>query len=415
MSETTKVVPGSAPAGDELRLPKPPGVIRAFWARHPRLADWLIAAVSLILTIPGAILASVLQPLSGFLTAVAIVLTLVTSAALLWRRRHPITVFCITFAPVVFVEPDLSSLIVGVSSLFAIYSVAVYRSNRAAMWLLAGAVIACTIVSFTWMLTGYHALGDAISMIVAGLVLLLIGALIGVNVGSRKRYVEALIERSKQLAEERDRKAKLAAVEERTRIAREMHDIVSHSLAVVVTLAEGAHATDSLDRARQANRAIADTARASLDQMRIMLGVLRDDGTDEPPLAPTLDTSPDELVETARAAGVPVTLTVSGTPHDGDMQRLAVRRIVQESLTNAMRYAPNATAVSVTIAYSSDTATVEVVNDGVHETRDSQGSGLGLQGLAERVAAVDGTFSAGPLDNNTWRVRATVPKEQHSA
>ena len=188
--------------------------------------------------------------------------------------------------------------------------------------------------------------------------------------------------RSKQLAEERDRKAKLAAVEERTRIAREMHDIVSHSLAVVVTLAEGAHATDSLDRARQANRAIADTARASLDQMRIMLGVLRDDGTDEPPLAPTLDTSPDELVETARAAGVPVTLTVSGTPHDGDMQRLAVRRIVQESLTNAMRYAPNATAVSVTIAYSSDTATVEVVNDGVHETRDSQGSGLGLQGLA---------------------------------
>ncbi|QTV80514.1 sensor histidine kinase [Microbacterium sp. NIBRBAC000506063] len=157
-----------------------------------------------------------------------------------------------------------------------------YRSSRAAMWTLAAAVGCAALTAFIWTRTGVTALNEGTVLVGSTTTLLLIGALIGVNVGGRKRYVEALIERSRQLAVERDQQAQLAAAAERTRIAREMHDIVSHSLAVVVALAEGAHAIDDPHRSKQANRAIADTAREALTQMRVMLGVLRTDAESEP-------------------------------------------------------------------------------------------------------------------------------------
>ena len=123
----------------------------------------------------------------------------------------------------------------------------------------------------------------------------LIGALIGANVGGRKRYVEALIERSRQLTIERDQQAQLATAAERTRIAREMHDIVSHSLTVIVALSEGAAATTETERARSAARTAADTARGALTEMRAMLGVLRTDDTGSAPLAPLTAPSPREV------------------------------------------------------------------------------------------------------------------------
>src|SRR5690606_15083342 len=121
-----------------------------------------------------------------------------------------------------------------------------------------------------------------------------------------------LIERSQQLAIERDQQAQIAAAEERTRIAREMHDIVSHSLAVVVALAEGATATEDQDRSRQATRAIADTSREALAQMRVMLGVLRSDAAPDEvtdgaagklslsEMRPLLTQSPADVVARAR-------------------------------------------------------------------------------------------------------------------
>ena len=168
---------------------------------------------------------------------------------------------------------------------------------------------------------------------------------------------------------------------------------------------------DDASSANQANRAIADTARDALDQMRVMLGVLREaPGTHEhSDRMPLLGSTPEDIIKTAVAAGVPVSYTVKGTPSGTDLQRLAVRRIVQEGLTNVMRYAPDATWVRVESDYAGDT--ISIGNDGVKAAAPSLGSGLGLQGLAERVAALGGEFEAGPTPAGHWRLSAQFPKQ----
>lgn len=296
--------------------------------------------------------------------------------------------------------------------LVALYSVAVHRSTRSAAWALAVAIGSASLALLALVGLRLSTLNDATSLLAGTTVLLLIGMLVGANVGGRKRYVEALIARFHSLEIERDQQAQIAAAAERTRIAREMHDIVSHSLAVVVTLAEGAHATDDAARAKQATRAIADTARDALAQMRVMLGVLHEPGTDaDPSLAPILAHSPASVVARAREAGLPVTLTVTGVPQGSDAQQLAVLRIVQEGLTNALRYAHLPTAVTVTTDYSGAEIAVTVVNDGAQTGAVSPGSGRGIHGLRERVQALGGELEAGPLGEAGWQLRARFPKE----
>ena len=415
MSPQVQVGLGNTAEAD-LRLPRPPGVIRRFWARHPVLADSLIVAVAVLLGIPSVAISATYAPRTAWEVVLCVLLMLATSAALLWRRRHPLAVFVISLAPLVMLHFDFATAAIGVAPLVALYSIAVYVSSRAAMWSLGAAVVGVSSVASFWWLVGEIAFEEAASTVVGLLMGLLIGALFGLNVGGRKRYVEELIERSRQLLIERDQQAQLAAAAERTRIAREMHDIVSHSLAVVVTLAEGAHATDDPQRSRQATRAIADTARDALQQMRVMLGVLRDDSESfaaEDLRKPLLELTPDEVVDNARAAGVPATLTVLGTPVGNDLQRLAVLRIVQEGLTNAMRYASQSSFVRARIDYSGSQITVSVHNDGVTDAAPaSRGSGVGLQGLAERVGALGGEFEAGPAGGGQWRVHAVIPKER---
>lgn len=414
MTSRAQIVLGDDIAEDDLRLPRPPGVVRAFWARHPLLADVLIGTMALLVALPTYVFIDNEAPPGGLPSLVGWAMVLVSVGSLLWRRRYPLIVFMIAFTPIVVLSPVYSAAITGVTPAIALYSVAVYRSNRAAMWLLAAAVVINALVANAWALFGTAPVNSVVSLVTGTAVILLIGALIGMNVGSRKRYVEALIERSRQLAIERDQQARLATAAERTRIAREMHDIVSHSLAVVVTLAEGAHATDDLQRSRQASRAIADTARDALSQMRVMLGVLRtepDAAGGDAPREPLLDLAPQDVVETARAAGVPATLKVTGVPGGDDMQRLAVLRIVQEGLTNAMRYAPDASFVHVETEYSGDRIRVSVENDGSAPSGRSRGAGVGLQGLKERTTGLGGEFAAGRVPPDIWRLTAEFPKE----
>lgn len=410
---------GQDPAEVDLRLPRPPGLLRRFWARHPRLTDALLVVVSLLMALSGtALSAPDVAPDGsnlGWLVA-GLLLSLLTAGSLMWRRRFPLSVFLITFVPIVLLEPSISTAVTGLAPVIALYSVAVYRSAQATLWALGAAVVCSAIVALVWAIPGATTVNQGVSLVGSMTTLLIIGALIGINVGNRKRYVEALIDRSRQLAVERDQQAKLAAAAERTRIAREMHDVVSHSLAVVVALAEGVVATDDKERARQASQAIADTAREALDQMRVMLGVLRTDPDAEAsdlaaPLGPLLALSPQDVVDTARAAGVPVTLTVTGTPAGSEAQRLAVLRIVQEGLTNAMRYAHDPGFVAVETDYSGGRIRVRVDNDGVRAGEPSRGAGLGLQGLTERVASLGGTLRAGPGASGTWRLLAEFPLE----
>lgn len=190
-----------------------------------------------------------------------------------------------------------------------------------------------------------------------------------------------------------------------------MHDIVSHSLTVIVALSEGAAATTDAERARSAATTTAATARAALGEMRSMLGVLRDD--DAPlPLAPVLPPTPRDTVAHAQRAGFPVSLTVTGnTEHTAAVEH-AVSRLVQEGVTNAMRHAPKATSMGVRVERSPEAVVVEVVNDGVGTgTRSPDSSGFGLRGLTERVAHVHGQIDYGCSEDGRWRLHAVIPGE----
>lgn len=396
-------------AEDELRLPRPPGVIRRFWGRHPFLTDILIAVGALLASLPALTARAPLQePVSGWSVAAGVAMTAAAGVALVWRRRWPATVFAVSLLPVVMVEPALAAVLNGPVSLIALYSVAVYRGVRAC-WIafgVAGTLI--MILGLVRILSEPAQLGSQVSLDVSAIVFLLLGALVGINVGNRRRYLDALIDRSRQLLVERDQQAQLAAAAERTRIAREMHDIVSHSLTVIVALAEGAGATADRERAAEAARAIAGSARGALSEMRVMLGVLRDENADAP-LAPLGDASVRDLVDGARTAGAPVTLSVTGAPEVAPAVRFAILRVVQEGLTNALRYARHPSYLRVAIAYADGGAVVSVENDGAVAGASSQGAGRGLQGLQERVSHVRGTMTAGMVAAGVWRIAAELP------
>ncbi|MFB7249635.1 sensor histidine kinase [Microbacterium sp. NPDC056234] len=411
-------IPAQDPAAEELRLPRPPGIIRRFWARHPLFADILIALVCLVMSITpavmyttdrvgsdGEMIASSPPPLWASITIS--VLVFAACALLLRRRRWPTTVLIASYVVAVVyllvLDPAGGPLL-----LVASYGIAVYRSSRAAWTAFGIGIGGLTLLAAALQLAGAITLQAAANAVLGQLTLALIGTLIGTNVGGRKRYVEAIIDRSRQLLNERDQQAQIAAAAERARIAREMHDVVSHSLTVIVALSEGAAATTDRDRARDAATAAAATARGALTEMRSMLGVLRD-GESDAPLAPTAPVDPRTTVTAAQRAGFPVTLSVSGDARVAEPVEFAIGRIVQEGITNAMRHAPQATAVSVRIDRANDPTVVEIVNDGASADATADSGGFGIRGLAERTAHLGGALDAGAARGGRWVLRATFP------
>ena len=200
--------------------------------------------------------------------------------------------------------------------------------------------------------------------------------------------------------------------EERLRLAQELHDVVAHSMSVIAVQAGmGAHIIDTKpDEARWALESIADTSRSTLQEMRRLLGVLRDeDGARAHAPAPGL-ADLGRLVDDVRGAGVPVSLAVEGTPdavpHGVE---LSVYRVVQEGLTNVIKHAGSAHA-SVTVRCRPDEVEVEVVDDGRGAAVAPNGSGgHGLVGMRERAALWGGTLDAGPRPGGGYRVRARLP------
>ncbi|WP_425842126.1 sensor histidine kinase [Microbacterium sp. PA5] len=398
------------PLEDDLRLPRPPGAIRRFWSRHPVLADVLLALLALLLTLTPA---STFRESGGSPHPAGlplVVLTVVACGLLLRRRQWPLTVFIASYVlagAFLFAPTPIGSVLL----LFTSYALAVYRSSRDA-WLGFGIGIgSLAALAGGLTLTGVIDLSVALNSVVSELMLSLVGTLIGVNVGGRKRYVEAIIDRSRQLLRERDQQGRIAAAAERARIAREMHDIVSHSLTVIVALTEGASATPDVDRARAATAQAAQTARSALREMRSMLGVLRDDSGGDAPLLPADEDLVASAVESARGAGFPVTLRTATTRTASRalpwQVRFAVGRVVQEGLTNAMRHAPAATSIDVSVTVRDRDVRAEVRNDGVVEAPTA--GGYGLRGLRERIALVGGTLTAGRVGAGTWQLIAEIP------
>ncbi|GII59680.1 ATPase [Planotetraspora thailandica] len=214
-------------------------------------------------------------------------------------------------------------------------------------------------------------------------------------------------------SEERTREqAREAVAAERLRIARELHDVVAHSLSIIAVNAGAARELSGLDpeRARDHMDAVAGTAREALAEMRHVLEALRDDGDDRLAPQPTLDRLP-ELVEQARAGGLPVRLVEQGErPALPAGLELAAFRIVQEALTNVLRHA-GAADTEVRVVYGGAELGLEVVNGPGAAQSPAAGGGHGLLGMRERARLYGGALHAGPITDGGYAVRIRLPVE----
>ena len=244
---------------------------------------------------------------------------------------------------------------------------------------------------------------------------------IGVALRSRREAADARVrEAEERAAAARDNVARVQA-EERLRIAQELHDVVAHSMSVIAVQAgAGAHVIDDRpDQARAALEAISATSRATLTELRRLLGVLREgDGSRAIAPAHRLADLP-ALVEDVRSTGVPVLLHVEGAAPDAVHPgvELSAYRVVQEALTNVIKHAGRPTRVEVTVRHEPGRLAIEVVDDGrglaaVSDGARADGTGHGLVGMRERVELWGGELAAGPAPGGGYRVRALLPYEE---
>jgi signal transduction histidine kinase len=235
--------------------------------------------------------------------------------------------------------------------------------------------------------------------------------LVGHIFHANARRTAELRERAERLEREHDAEARAAVAEERTRIAREMHDVVAHSLSVMVVQAEAAEEMIGIDpeRARKPLSAVQDTGRTALTELRRMLGALREVDAG-PDLAPQPGLAAlESLAQQVREAGLPVTLRVEGEPRAlSATTDLQAYRIVQEGLTNALRHAGPARA-EVLVRYGPEEVVLEVTDDGRGHDPDANGGGHGLVGMRERVAVCGGELTAGRRPEGGFGVTARLP------
>jgi signal transduction histidine kinase len=232
----------------------------------------------------------------------------------------------------------------------------------------------------------------------------------GVFVGRRSAHAREMTERARRLELEQQETAERAVAEERQRIARELHDVIAHSVSVM-TVQTGAVRRllrPDQEKERRALETVEATGREALTEMRRLVGLLRDQGAmPEFSPQPGLGTMPD-LLDTVRSAGLPVELAVEGTPYElPPGVDLAAYRVVQEALTNALKYGGTAHAW-VSLRWREDELELEVANDGKGDGAGS-GGGHGLAGMRERVSLYGGTVDSGPREGGGYIVRARLP------
>ena len=329
---------------------------------------------------------------------------------LLWRRRRPLAAFGV-IAVVFVVQWSLNAVLRADIALFiALYSLALHGRLKQLPWAcaaMAGAMVLVA-VRVSAAMSVWDALFFLLSTMTAALAL-------GLMVRIRRAQLAGLRERAARLEIERDQRSRLATATERTRVAREMHDIVGHNLSVIITLADaGAYASDlAPERGKEALQLIGDTGRQALGELRRVLGVLRE-AADGPSAGPELSPQPgiadiDALCAKVRAAGLEVVYRTSGDVDalDSGVQ-LTAYRIVQEALTNTLKHADADTRVHLAIIETDTRLTIRVQDTGPATPPGPHEEGHGLVGMRERAALYGGTVSAGPAGGGGWSVEAVL-------
>ncbi|UFU03985.1 sensor histidine kinase [Ruania suaedae] len=379
----------------------------------------LVLALAFIITISTLSIANLgSMQTTWFGSAVSVVTSIGMPLALAWRRTRPVpsavTVYAMALAHVV------SGVVLTASDVAifaALYSVTVYGPRWARRTALAGALLGSAIVAL-WFIY-YNGFTDPTGALFSGVTVFgLLSAVVlscwavGLVRRTRVQQRETLAERAARLEVERDQQAQIATQAERARIAREMHDIVAHSLSVVIAQADGGRYAAAQDpqAAGRALTTISETGRAALADMRKILGVLRSDQADGP-LAPQPESHDlDTLVAQVRDAGLAVSLVRMGEarwlpPGAG----LTVYRIVQESLTNILKHAGPDAHATVLVQWQPDALVLQIDDDGRGAAAFSDGAGHGLLGMRERAGMLGGTLGAGPRPGGGFRVRAELP------
>jgi signal transduction histidine kinase len=339
----------------------------------------------------------------------------VTSVAILFRRRFPWPVLALTFVVATISASVRAAQPAGFYLVMVVYSLVVVSSRRTA--LIVASVVSAGLIAAV--IAGGGGSSRVVPAVIGSVALIGLGWLAGENARATRvyaeRYQERAVERAATVEAERVEQVRRAVSDERVEIARELHDIVAHAMSVIAVRSGVARMVlDSQpEQAREALTIIETTTRQSLQEMRLLVGILRDSDDHHPELGPAPGLCDlDRLVAAMKVAGVAVTMDVEGAvrnlPPAAD---LSAYRIVQEALTNVVHHA-GPTRARVRIAYRPDEVGIEVADDGPQGPRlppsiPRVGSGHGLVGMRERAALFGGELDAGPCANG-FRITATL-------
>jgi signal transduction histidine kinase len=388
----------------------------------PRLQD-LVLAVALAAVNVGTVLPVLSQilpphqasaPLSpGANEALALALLVLQALPLIWRRTWPVTVLFVCGLPrSAYDQIGFGFAPVPLGPALAYYTV-MERSSTRTRWIVT--VLLLIGIAHSQTLPGHTEPYDFfVQLLIFGAV-----AMAGMASRARRAYLEGIKDRAVRAEAERDQQVALAAAQERSRIARELHDVVAHhvSLMAVQSEAAGSLLPGQPEAAARSVQIIGETARQALTELRRLLGVLRGPGQ-QPHTAPAPSLGElDEVLAQVRGAGLTVELSVEGAPEAlAPGVDLAAYRIVQEALTNALRHSA-ASRAAVTVRYEPGYVMVSVTDPGpspvpsraLARVPAELGGGFGLAGITERVASCGGTLTVGPTSAGGFAVTARLP------
>ena len=338
----------------------------------------------------------------------AVLLTVIVAAALIWRRWAPRSVLAATLAIEIAI-PLLGGASSGYAPSIALFTVAAMCDRRSSFAGLVPTLI--TAVAMTLIGPGAQpaTLVDALppAALTIGLWAL------GMYLQTRRRYLRELQARADYLERDREQLARIAVIEERTAIARELHDIVAHSVSVMLVAVRGARDVlhSSPDVADATLARVEASGEQSIAELRRILALLREPEQDAESRPQPSIAELDRLIAEHRAGGLPVDLEIVGEPRPlpGGVE-LSVYRIVQEALTNVLKHS-QPSRVIVTLAFRDSTLEVEVLDDGAAAVTDGArtGGGHGIVGMRERVALLGGTLQTGSRASGGFRVAARLP------